>query len=192
MADKKPAPPTSPTLIGEKLFLRPATGEDIANTHHWWLQSDSDTQATPEPLLSASEAADLYRKQERSVHRQEFVAIRHADNLLVARVGYAQFNPYNRSAEIRVLVDPEVRRKGVGTEAARLMIAYLFSRLGLNKVWMQCSANNAEAIALIEGLGFKKDATLRQHYFAGAEFVDGCIYSLLRYEWSPSRRSGLF
>lgn len=192
MAEKKPAPPTSPDLIGEKLYLRPATAEDIANTHHWWLQSKTDSQAAPEPLVAAAEAAEAYRKQERSINRQEFVAIRQADNLLVARAGYAQFNAHNRSAEIRVLVDPEVRRKGVGAEALRILAGYLFGRLGLNKVWMQCSANNTEALALAEGLGFRRDATLRHHYVHGQEFVDGCIYSLLRHEWSPARRSGLF
>jgi len=37
-------------------------------------------------------------------------------------------------------------------------------------------------VKLLETLGFKKDAVLRDHYFYNGEFHNGFIYSLLLFE----------
>lgn len=183
MAEKKPYPLTAPSLVGDKIYLRPATAEDIANTYHWTMLSEPQhLSCRPRTLLTAAEAAENFRKTERMADRQSFMIIHQADNMPIGRINFFDLNPLNRSAEFGLLIDPDERRKGHAKEATRLLLRYLFKQLGLNKVHAQTCATNAPAVKLLESLGFKRDGVLRRHYFIDGEFQDGYIYSRLAFE----------
>lgn len=175
---------TLPELIGEKLYLRPATAENIANTFHWYLASDPsrlDSETTKVP--SATEAAELYKQEQAKGDGQKFVAIERKGSNLVAWIGYNRVNLRNRSAWLELLVDPEHRKKGHALRALHLLCGYLFDSVGLNKLSVQVCSLNTAAVAMLEKAGFKKDATLRREYFRAGEFYEGYIYSLLRFEF---------
>ena len=183
MADKKKSLPTAPSLVGEKVFLKPATPEDEANTYHWTLLSEPQSQSCrPWVFMPASEIADRIKKAEKSSSRQRFMVFRKDDLTPVAKVIYFDYNSLNRSAELGLIVDPDERRKGYGSDALKVLIRYLFTYRGLNKVYAQTAQFNTQTIALVESLGLKKDATLRDHYFYRGEFHHGLIYSLLQFE----------
>jgi len=183
MADRKKPFPAAPSMIGEKLYLRATTPEDIVNTHHWQLLSEPQAlSCRPRPFRTAKEVAEAARAREKSIDRQHFVAVRKDDNAPVAVVGYFDYNSLNRSAELGLQVDPDERRKGYGSEAVRILVNYLFGYRGLNKVYAQTAGFNEAAMATMESLGFKRDATLRDHYFYQGEFHPGYIYSLLQFE----------
>jgi len=66
-------------------------------------------------------------------------------------------------AEFGMMVDAEVRRRGVGT--ALLSAALEWAREhDAHKVALQVWPDNAAAIALYEKHGFQKEGTLRRHY----------------------------
>ena len=98
-------------------------------------------------------------------------------------IRFFHLNALNRSAEFGVIVDPDEQKNGIATEGIRILAEYLFLYRGLNKIYAQTGAFNKGAVKLLEKLGFKKDATLRQHYYYKGEFHDGFIYSLLRFEF---------
>lgn len=182
MAEKK-IPPVPPSLAGERVYLRPTTAEDISACHHWRLQSEPQAHsAFPVRIKSVPEAVEEFKKAAPSDHLEHFTAVRVSDKMPVGLITYYDFNSLNRSVALGLLIDPEERRSGYGTEALKLLIRYLFSYRGVNKVYAQTDETNKAALKLLEGLGFKKDATLRDHYFHDGEYRAGFIYSLLRYE----------
>ena len=182
MAEKK-SPPVPPSLIGERVFLRPTTVEDIAGCHHWKLQSEPQSHsAFPIRVKSVAEAVEDFKKSTPSENREHFTVVRVSDKMPVGLVTYYDFNPLNRSAALGLIIDPDERKSGYGGEAVKLLSRYLFAYRGLNKVYGQTDEGNKAAVKLLEGLGFKKDATLRDHYFHDGEFRAGLIYSLVRYE----------
>lgn len=184
MADKKSKFPTPPDLVGKDIYLRSATHTDIANTYHWFLHSDPATQTCrPLPFLTATEAADAYQKREQSVNRQKFIIVRQKDNVPVGIIAFFDWNTLNRSTELGLLVDPDERKNGYAHEAIRLLTRYLAKTRDINKVYAQTSILNKGAVALLEKADFKRDATLRRHYFYDGELHDGYIYSLLRFEF---------
>ena len=74
MADKKPIASTPPSLVGAKLYLRPATAEDIANTHHWRVMQEPQLFSVyPEPIQTAGDAVEAFKKEGRSAGAQDFV-----------------------------------------------------------------------------------------------------------------------
>jgi L-amino acid N-acyltransferase YncA len=64
--------------------------------------------------------------------------------------------------EIRIVADPTTRRLGLGHVLAETIFA-LAVRLGLEKIVAQMMADQAGAIRVFELLGFRAEATLRNH-----------------------------
>lgn len=183
MADNKKSFPTSPSLVGDKVFLKPTTPEDLANTFHWTLLSEPQSQTCrPWVFRTASDVAERMKKAEKDPSRQSFMVLRKDNRTPVAMVRFFDLNTLNRTAELGLIVDPDERRKGYGADALKVLTRYLFTYRGLNKVYAQTAQFNTQAIALMESLGLKKDATLRDHYFYRGEFHHGLIYSLLQFE----------
>lgn len=183
MADKKPIPQTQPSLVGEKVYLRPTTADDILNTHHWFVLSEPQSQTChPLAIMTAAEASEAFKKKERSPEEAAFMIVRIADNMPVGRVRFFNWNNLNRSVELGIVVDPDERQKGYAKEGIKVLTRFLFKHRGLNKIHAQTSAPNTSAIKLLESLGWKRDGILRRHYFLNGEFQDGLIYSKLAFE----------
>jgi len=184
MADKKSDYPVPPDLVGKDVYLRPATAEDVANTYHWHLLSDpAMLSCRPQPYQTPKEAAEAYAKREITPDRQLFVIVRRKVHLPVGIIRFFDLNPLNRSAELGLLIDPDERRHGHAFEALQLLTGHLFLTRDLNKVYAQTSSLNDATVALLEKAGFKRDGTLRGHYYYNGEFHDGYVYSMLRYEF---------
>ncbi|MCK4302214.1 MAG: GNAT family N-acetyltransferase [candidate division Zixibacteria bacterium] len=183
MAEKKTPLPAQPSLVGDKVYLRPVTAEDIVNMHYWSVQSEPQSMSShPRIIRTASEEAQLFKEAKRSPDKQGFAVVRKKDKMPVGMVRFFDLNQLNRSAELGLLIDPDEHRKGYGSGALKVLCRYLFKYRGLNKVYAQTAGFNTATAALLESLRFKKDATLRDHYFYNGEFHVGFIYSLLLYE----------
>ena len=183
MAVIKTKYPTRPSLVGAKIHLRPATADDEINIEYWTLQSEPEALSCHAlPFLTPSEAAERRKNKEKSTDEQRFAVVRNSDQMLVGAVTFFNYNSLNRSAELGLLIDPEERKKGYGKQAIQLISRYLFRFRGLNKVYAQTAEFNDAAVKLLEKLDFKRDGTLRDHYFYDGEFYAAVIYSLLLFE----------
>ena len=174
---------TSPSLVGRKVFLRPATPEDILSHHKWFVLSDPQTQSCrPHPMRSAAEMAEAYKKKEPHAYEQRFAIVRKEDSMLIGTISCFNYNSLNRSVELGILIDPDEREKGWGKDAVKTIVQHLFLFQDLYKVHAQTWSKNAASVKLLETLGFKRDGTLRNHHFYNGEFTDDYVYSLLRSE----------
>ncbi len=81
-------------------------------------------------------------------------------------IGYAAVVPglhwSSHVAELRVVVDPDQRRRGIGHELARQGVAQAVD-MGMIKVIVEVVAEHRSAISLFESLGFEPEAVLRRH-----------------------------
>lgn len=175
--------PTQPTLVGDKIFLRPSTKDDLVDAHFWMNQTDPDSIfSTMTRIVPASEAPDLFRRKRKSDMDSLLTIVLKKDEQSVGVVSCYDFNGLNRSAELNILIDPDNRKKGMAKDALMTLIKYLFLQRGLNKVRVQVADFNSPGKKLLESLGFKKDGKLRSEHFYEGEFHDSLIYSLLRFE----------
>ncbi len=183
MGDEPKNFPSHPALLGDKIFLRAAVPDDIIEAHFWLTQSDPDA-IFPfiSRLVSPTEAADMFRRQEKSEMDLTLMIVKKADEAPAGVLSTSNFNALNRSVEINLLIDPDKRHKGLGRDALKTISKYLFMQRGLNKIYAQVGSFNSSGNKLFDSVGFKKDATLRQHHFYKGEFHDTFVYSLLRFE----------
>ena len=183
MSENKETAPLNPNLIGDKVSLRPATPDDLLLTHHWLTVSDPDTiYNSVTRILSPAETADMFRHKRRSEMDTVLMVLDNKEQRPVGTLTLLDYNSLNRSIELGLLIDPEKRDKGLGSDAVKVISKYLFMQRGLNKVYTQLSGFNLSGMKLFESIGFKKDATLRDHHFYQGEYHPTLIYSLLRYE----------
>lgn len=188
MNEENLVPSAHSTLVGDAIYLRVATADDIRLAHGWLLESDPQSvSCRPVTVLTPEEAAEKFKAAAKSSSQETFMVVRSVDDVPVGRIRFFDLNPRNLSAEIGLLIAPQERRKRYAEEAVELLCRYLFQDRGLNKVHAQTAAYNKGACRLLEKIGFKKDGTLRRHYFWHGIFHDGFVYSLLRDELKISQ-----
>lgn len=102
---------------------------------------------------------------------------------LVGKFQYFDFNYRNRSAEFGYTVNPQFRRRGIGTKMLTTIINHLFLSTNFNKLYCQTAAFNIASIKLLHKLNFHQDAVLREHHELDEKLWDDYIYSVLRREW---------
>ena len=153
--------PTAPSLAGKKVFLRPASPDDAANSHLWRTQSEPQSQTVhPLPFMTISEAVERFKKRETSIDHEIFAIVTVRDKTPVGKISFFNYNSLNRSAEMGIIVDPEERQKGYASEAVKLLVTYLFRYRNLQKVYCTTAAFNKSAIKLVESLDFQKDGVM--------------------------------
>jgi ribosomal-protein-alanine N-acetyltransferase len=81
-------------------------------------------------------------------------------------------------------LDPRRWGRGYAREAARAMIGYGFRELGLHRVYAETLEENAGAIRLAEGLGMRREGTLRENRRFGGRWWSTAVLSVLEYEWT--------
>lgn len=77
-------------------------------------------------------------------------------------------------------------------DAGRVLLAYAFKDLGLNRVWAEIYHTDAAKQALLPALGFQGEGRHRQTTWKDGRFVDSLFYSVLAEEYQqpePARRS---
>ena len=60
------------------------------------------------------------------------------------------------AGELGIAITAEKQDRGYGTEAVSALVAYAFSRLGLNRVFLRAYPGNARAIRVYEKCGFRE------------------------------------
>jgi aminoglycoside 6'-N-acetyltransferase len=95
-----------------------------------------------------------------------------------------------RQCEIGFTIAPGYQGRGYATEAARLLVGYLFGRRGKHRITASCDPRNAASAAVLERLGMRREGHLRESTWAKGEWTDDLLYGLLRHEWEPGRPAG--
>lgn len=73
--------------------------------------------------------------------------------------------------------------RGLATEAARVLIDYAFSRLGLHRIYARTGADNVRSWRLMERLGMRREAHFVRSHVVNGAWRDEYIYAVLAEEW---------
>jgi RimJ/RimL family protein N-acetyltransferase len=108
-----------------------------------------------------------------------------------SRIGYIwHFNmlaPYMSMLELGYGLVPSERGKGCCTEAAQLMVDYLFLSKDIARIQATTHTKNVISQKVLEKVGFKREGTLRKTALIRGEWTDMFIFSILREEWKEPK-----
>jgi len=107
-------------------------------------------------------------------------------------IGYTSINNIdyrNRKAEWggTIIGEFEHQHQGYATEAAIIMLRYIFEELNMHKCYGCCLEEHEATIKLLKKLYFTQDGILRENLFKGNTYKNMLLFSILRNEYEAVR-----
>lgn len=98
--------------------------------------------------------------------------------------GVVEWRPVGRmgNCEIGIALFPDHRGHGVGTEAQRLLVDYLFDTTTAHRIQAGTEVDNVAEQTALEQVGFRREGVTRGHHFRAGEWRDSVMYAVLRGE----------
>ena len=90
-----------------------------------------------------------------------------------------------KSAEYGIFIgEDDFRGRGVGSEAAKLIVDYAFKRMKLHRVFLRVFKNNTAAVMSYKKAGFEVEGIARDMVFLDDEYHDMIFMSMINGEES--------
>jgi RimJ/RimL family protein N-acetyltransferase len=179
-------------LRTERLELRPFVDDDLDAL--FAMQSD---EAMTRYLYWGPRSRDQVREQlERfkgmTAFDDESDAIRLAAVLSGTRIVIGDISLRRTSrdyaqGELGYVLHPAHHGRGYATEASEALLRLGFEVLGLHRIAASADARNAASIHVMERLGMRREALLRENELVKGEWSDEVIYAMLATEWEQRR-----
>lgn len=170
------------TLRGEHIYLRALEPEDldfilsIENNEDYWAISGTKTPYSRQLIKRYLDNAhkDLYE-----VKQLRLVISGHDDQPL-GLIDLFDFDFDNRRAGLGIVIrSPSDRKKGYGSEALQLLIAYCFEHLYLHQLYCNVSEDNEASMALFKKQGFKKAGQKKDWNLVDGRYKDEYLFQYL-------------
>jgi ribosomal-protein-serine acetyltransferase len=110
---------------------------------------------------------------------------------VVGRIGVYKIDRQNKICEIGYWVGEQQQGKGIVIRSCKGLIDFCFTTLQLNRIEIQCGTENLKSQTIPERLHFKKEGVRRQGGLVNGQFIDLCLYSLLKEEYSAGNKGDL-
>jgi [ribosomal protein S5]-alanine N-acetyltransferase len=113
-----------------------------------------------------------------------FQLIDKTDALVIGWCGYHTWYTTHYRAELGyVLTNESKRNNGFMKEALPFILNYGFNEMNLHRVEAMIAKYNIASLKLLLKIGFKKEGTLREHYYVNDKAEDSEMYALLKKEY---------
>lgn len=185
-----------PTLSGERVTLRPCVADDAATMAA--IFTDPEVSRLTGSVTSTAQIAaqtpepdertrDWYATRAQADDRLDLAIVDRATGQVVGEVVLNEYDADANSANFRTLIGPAGRGRGLGTEAARLILGYGFEVLGLHRIALDVLAFNPRAQHVYAKVGFVVEGVRRDAFRFDGEYVDDIVMSILAHEWARHR-----
>jgi RimJ/RimL family protein N-acetyltransferase len=168
---------------GARLHLRPLAETDLERVGLWI----ADSERRPWEVVDLASATDDLRVGIGSQDEDGEFRLWAVETLSGCHVGIVSWLAdwrYPGVYEIsELLIAPQERGQGFGTETAMLTMNALFNTRPARKVTATVAANNDAVARTIQRCGGRREATLRRQLLLAGEELDVLIFGLLRSEW---------
>ena len=136
------------------------------------------------PLDRAQLENYITRRLANNIQYIIFKALHSETKEMVGHIELATIDFNNLSATIvHVLVKPELRNKGYGTEMTRKVLEFAFDYLHLHRVDLIVLDSNKPAVTCYQKLGFKEEGCMRDSKRYRQEYWSVLLMSMLDHEW---------
>lgn len=176
-----------PTLAGRRVVLRPFAAGDFPAVCQA-LRDPEVVRLTGSRPIAWNEAAEQrlrewYGTRADQTDRLDLAVEERASGRWVGEVVLNAWDPPNGSCNFRTMFGPRGRDRGLGTEAARLIIGYGFEQLGLHRIALEVYAFNPRARRAYEKVGFVAEGVLRDALRTPEGWVDATVMAILADDW---------
>lgn len=113
----------------------------------------------------------------------QLVIINKENNKVIGDIGIHFLDEDKKQVEFGCTLAKSEHGKGFAVEALSETIRFLFTDLNKHRIIASVDPANLKSIAMIERLGFRKEAHFVKSLLIDGEWVDDIIYAILKEEW---------
>ena len=186
---------TKPVLRGTLAVLRPFHPEEDVPVMARIL-SDPEVRRLTGSVATSAEAErpyplddrlrEWYRSRNEQTDRLDLAVEDAATGRLVGEVVLNEYDADARSCNLRCLVGPEGRGRGLGTEALALLVGHAFDVLGLQRLTLEVFEFNPRARHVYERLGFVVTGTREDGLVFDGVSIGAVDMELTAQRWAAS------
>lgn len=159
-------------IKGSQIYLRPITIEDTDNVVRWRNDKKIVQNFIYRKNISKEEHLNwLHNKVETGQVIQFIICDLQTDKPL-GSIYLQNFNETTRQAEEGIFLgEDEAYGRGIGTEAAKLMLEYAFTTLKLHKLTARVLSYNQGSRRMHEKAGYQKESYLKDELFLDGKYA---------------------
>ncbi|RME98129.1 MAG: N-acetyltransferase [Chloroflexi bacterium] len=174
-------------LETDRLVLREFTARDVPAVLAYqvdprYLRFYPWTQRTRQDV---AEFVQMFISQQKQRPRTKFqLAVELKETRqLIGNCGIRMAFANAHQADIGYELAPEQWGCGYATEAARTMLRFGFTELGVHRIWSWCIAENTGSVRVLEKLGMRLEGRLRDNEYFKGRWWDTLQFAILEHEW---------
>jgi RimJ/RimL family protein N-acetyltransferase len=180
----------NPFLTGTGVYLRTIEESDLnANYREWF--NDEDVCRYNSHHRFPQYDQDMRTYYDDVIKSRTNLVLAICDKATDAHVGniaLENIDMVNSSAEFAILIGDKTHwGKGVGSEAASLLLTHGFNELPLHRIYCGTSEDNEGMQRLARSLGFVEEGRARDAIFKNGSHKDVIYYSVLRDEFESKK-----
>ena len=103
---------------------------------------------------------------------------------MIGELSISDIDKEDKKAGFRISMNSiELTGKGYGTEAIKLVLAFVFEELALNRLQLEVYSHNLRGIRAYEKVGFVKEGILRESLYVNGKYSDEIIMAILKRDY---------
>ena len=170
-------------LRGKRVILRRFTVDDAEAMHQNWATDPRVTETvTWEPHRDVQETRALLKAWVKAYDKAWTYrwAIETTDGKLIGSIDFVNFSVAHQRGEVGFCLAYDNWNQGYTTEALRLLIAFMFNEVGLNRIEARHLMDNPASGRVMEKVGMQKEGLHRQMIFMKGAYRDMVRYAILK------------
>jgi len=180
-------------IEGEQIYLREVRTSDVGEQYYRWLNDPEvtrylETRYIPRSLQNIREFVERMDGNQDEI----FLAIcLKEDDRHIGNIKLGPINWIHRFGDVSLLIGEKgCWGKGVGTEAIRVLTAFAFDVLNLNKLRAGCYGDNTASARAFMKAGFVQEGVLKGQWQTEGRLQDELLFGLCREDWNQNGAAG--
>lgn len=177
-------------IKGDRIYLKELTEKDVTSRYVNWL-NDQTINRYLESRFEKWNIAKL-KKYVRNIScnpQYLFLAIITNNHKHIGNIKIGPINNIHKFTDIGILIgDKDEWNKGYATEALKLTISFIFSKLKLNKIIAGVYAANSASINIFKKCGFSVESVKKAQYIFQDRYTDSIVLSLFNREYGKRQQ----
>ena len=174
-------------LITERLLLREFELSDWPDVLAYqsdprYLRYYEWADRTPE-AVQAFVQKFLAQEKEQPRLKFQLAMILKSNGQLIGNCGIRLESADAHKGDIGYELSPEHWGHGYATEAARAIVTFGFTQLGLHRISASCIAENVGSAHVLQKLGMQLEGRLRENEYFKERWWDTLLFGILEHEW---------
>ena len=172
-------------MESKNLIIRESVFEDCKYFAEWETQPEVTEFFTIDEDRDYEQIVTEFVRYNLDPTKLQFTITLKPEEKPIGRIYISKINRAEDAMDVtRVYIaDPELRGKGYGEEALRLVLQYAFINLHMERVTIDHFEHNRAASSLYEKIGFKNEGLMRNAGKKNGKYVNLQLKSMLRAEY---------